>query len=423
MDLVIAIIGTFILTSVLWLVAMNFSTGEKKITKPLRASFAIADDQFARVMGGLLGPTLVPGNRVTAFYNGDEIFPAMLESINHATRCICFETFIYWSGEIGKRFSEALSEKARNGVKVHVLLDWAGSSKIDEHYLEEMCAAGVEVERFHPIRWYTLARINNRTHRKLLIVDGRTGFTGGVGISDKWTGQAQDKDHWRDSHFRIEGPAVTQMQAAFIDNWTRVRGCVLHQDEYFPKLAPSGNSLAQVFKSSRDEGSESVRVMYLLSIAAARKSIHLAASYFVPDDLAVATLVEASQRGVKVEIIVPGSLIDAKVVRRASRARWGDLLEAGIEIYEFQPTMYHCKVLIGDGRWVSVGSTNFDSRSFRLNAECNLNILDADFAAQQVCAFEADKRHSRRITLEDYRRRPLREKAVERMAEWFRSQL
>lgn len=423
MDLVIAIIGTFILTCVLWLLATNLSTGEKKITEPLRVSFSVADEQFARVMSGLLGPTLVPGNRVTAFYNGDQIFPAMLDSISQATRCICFETYIYWSGEIGQRFSQALSEKARKGVKVHVLLDWAGSSKIDGHYLEEMRAAGVEVERFHPIRWYTLTRINNRTHRKLLIVDGRIGFTGGVGISDKWTGHVQDKDHWRDSHFRIEGPSVTQMQAAFIDNWTRVRGCLLHQDEYFPKIEPNGTSLAQVFKSSRDEGSESVRVMYLLSIAAARKSIHLSASYFVPDDLAVATLVEAAQRGVRVGIIVPGSLIDASVVRRASRARWGDLLEAGVEIYEFQPAMYHCKVLIVDGRWVSVGSTNFDSRSFRLNAESNLNILDRDFATQQVREFEEDKGRSHRITLDEYRRRPWKEKAIEHIAGLFRSQM
>lgn len=423
MELAIAIITTFIVTSALWLLASNLSTGEKKITEPLHVPFSVDDKQFVRVMGGLLGPALVPGNRVTAFYNGDEIFPAMLESIKQATRCICFETYIYWSGEIGKRFSEALSEKARNGVRVHVLLDWAGSSKIDSHYLEEMRDAGVEVERFHPIRWYTLTRFNNRTHRKLLIVDGHIGFTGGVGISDKWTGHAQDEDHWRDSHFQLEGPAVTQMQAAFIDNWTRVRGCLLYEDEYFPKLEPRGKSLAQVFKSSRDEGSESVRVMYLLSIAAARKSIHLSASYFVPDDLAVATLVEAAKRGVKVEIIVPGPLIDASVVRRASRARWGDLLEAGVEISEFQPAMYHCKVLVVDGRWVSVGSTNFDSRSFRLNAESNLNILDGEFAAQQVHEFEADKRRSRRITLDEYRRRPFKEKAMEHIAGWFRSQL
>jgi cardiolipin synthase A/B len=423
MDLVIAIVSTFMVTSALWLLASNLSTGEKKITEPLHVPFSVDDEQFARVMGGLLGPALVPGNRVTAFYNGDEIFPAMLDSIRQAKRCICFETYIYWSGEIGKRFSEALSEKARKGVRVHVLLDWAGSSKIDSHYLEEMRDAGVEVERFHPIRWYTLTRFNNRTHRKLLIVDGRIGFTGGVGISDKWTGHVQDEDHWRDSHFQLEGPAVTQMQAAFIDNWTRVRGCLLYEDEYFPKLDPCGTSFAQVFKSSRDEGSESVRVMYLLSISAARRSIHLSASYFVPDDLAVATLVEAARRGVKVEIIVPGPLIDASVVRRASRARWGELLEAGVEISEFQPAMYHCKVLVVDGRWVSVGSTNFDSRSFRLNAESNLNILDGKFAAQQVKAFDADKARSRRITLDEYRRRPLKEKAMEHIAGWFRSQL
>jgi cardiolipin synthase A/B len=423
MDVFIAIVCTFVATALLWLFATNVSTGEKKITKPLRVEFGISDEQFARVMGGLLGPALVPGNRVKALYNGEEIFPAMLAAIDKATCCINFETYIYWSGDIGKRFSDALSKKARNGIEVHVLLDWAGSCRIDHKYLSEMKQSGVEVERFHPIRWYTLARINNRTHRKLMIVDGKIGFTGGVGIADKWTGHAQNKDHWRDTHFQIEGPAVTQMQAAFVDNWTKVRGCVLHDERYFPKLEPDGPSLAQVFKSSRDEGSESVRLMYLLSIAAARECIHLSASYFVPDDLAVQTFVEARERGVKVEIVVPGPLIDSSVVRRASRARWGKLLEAGVAIYEYQPTMFHCKVLIVDNRWVSVGSTNFDNRSFRLNAEANLNILDPDFAAQQVRRFEEDKSRSHQITLDAYRRRPMKERATEQVSEWLRSQL
>lgn len=423
MDIVIAIVGAFFFTSLLWLFAVNISTGEKKITEPLRVAFGASDPEFLRLMGWLLGPAIVPGNRAVALYNGDEIFPAMLQAIERAEHSITFETYIYWSGDVGRRFSDAISAKARAGVKAHVLLDWAGSCKLDEHYLKEMRRAGVEVERFHPLRWYSMGRINNRTHRKILVVDGRIGFTGGVGIADKWTGNAQDEEHWRDSHFQIEGPVVSQMQAAFIDNWIKVRGCVLHDDCYFPKLDDCGPSSAQVFKSSRDEGSESVRLMYLLSIAAARSSIYLSASYFIPDDLAVAMFVEARERNVRVEIIVPGPLIDAEVVRRASRARWGKLLEAGVAIYEFQPTMYHCKVLVVDNVWVSVGSTNFDNRSFRLNAESNLNIFDHNFALQQVKKFEEDRSRSRRITLEEYRRRPLKEKLVEQAAEWLRSQL
>jgi cardiolipin synthase len=227
---------------------------------------------------------------------------------------------------------------------------------MDVGYLRRLRDAGVEVEQFHPLRWYTLTRLKNRTHRKLLVVDGRIGFTGGVGIADLWQGDADSKEHWRDSHFRIEGPAVAQMQAAFTDNWIRTRGEVLCGSKYFPELRPVGDSLAQVFRSSRGEGSESVRLMYLLSITAAVRNIRLQSAYFVPDELAIAAFVTARQRGVKVELIVPGPHMDAKVVQSASRAQWGGLLDAGVEIREFQPTMYHCKVLAGNcRRWGIAG--------------------------------------------------------------------
>ena len=231
-------------------------------------------------MGQLLGPGILPGNRITALQNGDQIFPAMLTAIRGARETITFETYIYWSGEIGKQFSEALCERAQAGVKVHVMLDWAGSGKIGAKYLEEMKAAGVEVEQYHPLRWYNLARMNNRTHRKLLVVDGRIGFTGGVGIADHVAGKRRSKDHWRDSHYQIEGPAVAQMQAAFTDNWIKTRAQVLFGSNYFPELKPVGGSLAQGFKSSRGEGSESVRLMYLLSIASATKTHPLASGLF-----------------------------------------------------------------------------------------------------------------------------------------------
>ncbi len=283
--------------------------------------------------------------------------------------------------------------------------------------------AGVEVEKYHPLRWYNLGRVNNRTHRKLLVVDGKIGFTGGVGIADKWRGRARTPEEWRDSHFRIEGPAVAQMQAAFMDNWMKARGEVLHGDAYFPPIAPRGEHHAQVFKSSATEGSESVRLMYLLSIASSKESLLIANSYFVPDDLSIATIVAAEKRGVRVEIIVPGKQIDTAVTRKASRARWGKLLESGAEIHEFQPTMYHCKVMIVDGVWVSVGSTNFDSRSFRLNDEANLNIHDRAFATRQTEIFNADKARSRRVTFEEWKKRPFREKIVERAASVLRSQL
>jgi cardiolipin synthase A/B len=405
------------------LLALNFTSGEKKIRHEIPTLYGVEDPQFLRSMGSLLGPAIVDGNRLTTLLNGDEIFPSMLEAIRAARKTITFETYIYWSGKVGDDFAKALSERARAGVKVHVLLDWVGSGKAKKKYIDEMKAAGVEVDKYHPLRWYNFSRVNNRTHRKLLVVDGKVGFTGGVGIADKWSGHAQDPEHWRDSHFRFEGPAVAQMQAAFIDNWTKTQSKVLHGEEYFPKLDPVGPSYAQVFKSSPREGSESVRLMYLLSIASARKRLLIANSYFVPDDLSVKTIADARKRGVDVELIVPGTKIDSELSRKASRSRWGDLLEAGVEIYEYQPTMYHCKVMVVDDLWVSVGSTNFDNRSFRLNDEANLNVYDADFARRQTKDFEDDRKKAHRVTLAEWRHRPLWEKITEHAAGLLRSQL
>lgn len=415
----ITVVGTLFVT----ILFLNLRAGEKQIRYELTHRFAVSDPQFLRSMDHLLGPGVLSGNRIKALQNGDEIFPAMLAAIAGARQTITFETYIYWSGDIGKKFSEALCERAKAGVKVHVLLDWVGTGKIEKKYLEDLKAAGVEVERYHPLHWYSLTRINNRTHRKLLVVDGKIGFTGGVGIADLWKGHAQSKDHWRDSHYQLEGPAVAQMQAAFTDNWIKTRAKVLFGDGYFPELKPAGSSLAQVFKSSRGEGSESVRLMYLLSIASATKSVRLQAAYFVPDDLAIETFVAARKRGVKVEIIVPGPHTDAKIVQSASRSLWGALLDAGVQIYEYQPTMYHCKVLIVDDVWVSVGSTNFDDRSFRLNDEANLNIYDAEFALEQVKVFEEDKDKACLMTRTEFKNRSRVGRMFDEISGTFRRQL
>ncbi len=408
---------------VLTIIVLNLSAGETR--KPLEISheYGVADPQFPRYMGSFLGPAILEGNTVTTLRNGDEIFPAMLAAIRSATRSVTFETYIYWSGEIGREFAGALAERARAGVRVHVLLDWAGAAKMDDQSLSMMRDAGVEVEKYHPLRWYNLSRMNNRTHRKLLVVDGKVGFTGGVGVADVWAGHAQDSAHWRDTHFRLEGPAVNQMQAAFIDNWIKTRAQALHGDDYFPPLDSAGPARAQVFKSSAGDGSENTQLMYLASIAAAERSILLSSSYFVPDSLSIAKLAEASRRGVRVEIIVPGRHIDSKIVRKASRGLWGPLLEAGVRIFEYQPTMFHVKVMVVDGLWSSVGSTNFDERSFRLNDEANLNVLDGDFARVQEGVFEEDKAQSREVTLEMWRNRPRSERIKEWLAGLFRSQL
>ncbi|HET9763323.1 MAG TPA: phospholipase D-like domain-containing protein [Casimicrobiaceae bacterium] len=392
---------------------INLSGGEKMITRPLGHLYAIDDPQFQRTLGVLLGPEILTGNRYDVYVNGDEIFPPMLAAIHSARRTISFETYIYWSGSVGQDFADALSERARAGVKVHVLLDWVGSSKMDKRLLDAMERAGVEVRRFHQPSWHTLNRLNNRTHRKILVVDGTTGFTGGVGIADEWSGHAQDPQHWRDTHFRIVGPTVAQLQAVFADNWVKATGIVLHGNDYFPEIEPAGDGPAQVFASSPSGGSQSMELMYLLIINAAVRSVDLSAAYFVPDEIARDTIVAALKRGVRVRIITPGPHVDAETVRRASRALWGDLLAAGAEIYEYQPTMYHAKVLVVDDFLVSVGSTNFDDRSFHLNDEATLNIFDRTFARRQEEIFERDLEKSRRMTLAAWRSRPLLEKLWE----------
>jgi len=405
------------------IVVLNFATGEKEIDEAIPRLYSVEDPQFMRAMGAMLGPSILGGNRYQELRNGDEIFPAMLAAIRSARKTITFETYIYWSGKVGQEFADALSERARSGVKVHILVDWVGSQKMDAKLLGQMEDAGVEIRKYHALRWYTLDRLNNRTHRKLLVVDGRVGFTGGVGIADEWSGHAQDKDHWRDTHYRLEGPAVAQMQAAFMDNWTKVTGAVYSTSDYFPALPAAGGLAAQVFKSSIDGGAESIHLMYLLAIAAATRSIDLSMAYFVPDEVALDALVAALRRGVKVRIILPGPITDAKLVQQASRAQWGELLAAGGEIYQYQPTMFHCKVLVVDSLWTSVGSTNFDTRSFRLNDESNLNVLDADFARRQEADFARDLAYSRRITYAEWAARPWTEKAWERFLAVFGGQL
>jgi cardiolipin synthase A/B len=420
---VLTMVLTFLATLALVLLAVNFSSGEKKIERELPRLYSTHDPQFLRAMGSLLGPGIVGGNLAQELLNGDQIFPAMLSAIRGAQRSITFETYIYWSGDIGREFATALAERARAGVPVHVLLDWVGSAKIDESFLQEMREAGVAIRKFHQPSWYNFARMNNRTHRKLLVTDGKVGFTGGVGIAPKWTGNGQDAEHWRDSHFRIEGPAVAQMQAVFMDNWLKVTGQVMHGEAYFPALQAVGKSAAQVFSSSPSGGSESMQLMYQLAITAAERSIDLSSAYFVPDELTSKALTEALKRGVKVRIILPGEIIDTETVRAASRGSWGPLLRAGAEIYEYQPSMYHCKVMIVDKLLVSVGSTNFDNRSFRLNDEANLNVFDKAFAERQTAVFEDDLRRARQMTYAAWADRPLKEKLQERLALLLGSQL
>ncbi len=413
------ILSSIGVTLVIGLIILNFATSDSHVEKEVLRHFSTHDAQFMRTMGTILGPPIVGGNKIETLLNGDQIFPAMLEAIRGAKKTITFETFIYWSAPIGKDFAEALADRARAGVKVHVLVDWLGGNKMDKKYIALMEQSGVQVFKYRALRWFNAGSLNKRTHRKLLIVDGQTGFTGGVGIADEWTGHAQDPKHWRDTHFKVEGPVVAQMQAAFVDNWMDTTGKVLDGEEYFPALQPRGTQAAQMFTSSPAGGGDSMELMYLMAIASAERSIYLSAAYFVPDKLTQTALADAVTRGVKVQIIAPGKHIDQGTVRRGSRSRWGKMLKAGVEISEYQPTMYHCKAMIVDELFVTVGSTNFDPRSFGLNEEANLNVYDAAFARQLIETFQQDRALSQQITYEQWRQRPVVEKIWERIASMF----
>jgi cardiolipin synthase A/B len=412
------------LTLAIFIAGLGFgcATGAKRIRHEIQTNYSANDPEFRQSISHLVGRPLLEGNRVKELINGDEVFPAMLEAVRSARRSITFENWNWRSGKLSSEFVAALSERARAGVKVHVLIDGMGTLLLEQTDLHEMRQAGVEFVKHNCLCLQNLFRVNHRDHRKLMVVDGKVGFIGGVCITDKWLGNAEAPPLWRDTHFQVEGPVVGQMQGIFMQNWLEAKSEVLHGEAYFPLLEHAGSALAQCFGTGPGEGPENARLVFLYSIAAARKTIRLAQSYFVPDNLAIEMLIAARKRGVKVEVITPG-IIDLNLVRRASRSRWAKLLKAGVEFYEYQPARYHCKVMIVDDLWTTVGSVNFDDRSFRINDEANLNVLDKDFAEAQIKVFELDKSKSRQMTSADYQKRPCHIKLLENLAGLFRSQL
>ena len=363
--------------------------------------YSARSPEFRQTAGSLLGPNFVSGNSITTLVNGNQIFPAMLSAIRSAKQSINFETYTFWDGEIAHQFTEALAERAQAGVKVNAILDAQGTQKMGRQNLERLRTAGVEVAKYHSVLWPDPRRYNNRTHRKLLIIDGKIGFVGGVGIAELWAGNADSPQHWRDNHYKVTGPVVAQLQAAFATSWLKTRGETLHGANYFPPLSNTGPYLAQAIRSGAHN--ENLDLMYLLAIASAQKTLRIENAYFLPDDLMRKELTEAAKRGVKVEVLVPGKKIDQKLVRLASRRHWPELIRAGVRIFEYQPTMVHVKLMIVDDIFVSVGSGNFDNRSIRLNDEANLDVLDRNFAAQQTRLFEMDKRCSHEVTPEELR--------------------
>jgi cardiolipin synthase len=385
-------------------------------------TFAIDDDEFLTTIAGVTGVPFSEGNALEVLNNGDAFYPRMLEAIEGARHSITIEAYIYWAGEIGLLFADALAERARAGLPVKILLDAIGSASIGRDILDTLRDSGCQVAWYNPIHWYTLGRFNNRTHRKSLIIDGTIAFTGGAGIADQWRGNAEDKDHWRDVQVRIEGPAVMPLQTGFAHNWQQTTGELVSGEIYYPQLEPRGRLCAQTLMSSPETGGSNVRTMYYLSIVCAQKSIWIANPYFVPDPVAIDTLIDAKQRGIDVRIMVSGIRNDNWLSRHNTVRLYGRLLAAGVEILEYNRTMLHHKTMVVDGVWVTVGTTNFDNRSFAHNEESNVCTFDRAIARQFEAIFEDDAETCERVKYAAWRRRGVLARAQEVLAAFFEEQ-
>ena len=406
----------------LWLVAAVGCGAPNPISsdRALAHAYQVRDPQFRRTMDSMFGKPALGGNSLQLLVDARESFPAMLESIRAAERSIALEIHTLWSGEVGDQFINALCERAQSGVTTHVIYDDAGSSRLKKEDVEALADAGVHLVRYNPVEKvmfiFTAPEVNHRTHRKLLVVDGRVGFIGGIGIADLWLG---DEKHgpWRDTMYRVEGPVVAHLQGAFMNSWISATKVLCHDQSYFPSLKGVGELTCQLVPSSPPDGHATMELMFLYAMSCAEQSIDIATAYFVPDELLIEAMCGARQRGVTVRIVVPGPHTDQELVREASQERWDELLKAGVEIYEYQPSMYHCKFMIIDGFWTSVGSSNLDPRSLRLSEEANLNVYDEAFAGQHTAMLERDIAQSKLITELKHERRGI----LDRVGEFFAS--
>lgn len=373
---------------------------------------------------GLTQSTLEGGNRVEVLQNGNAFFPIVMRDIAAARKSVHIESFIWYDGKLASQFVAMLARKAREGVEVRLLVDASGGRQLDDEELESLKAAGAKVAHFHPLRISNLGRLNNRDHRKLFVIDGRIGYTGGFGIADEWTGNAEDRKHYRDTGLRLTGPVVNRLQGAFSENWIEETGEIPAGDDYFPHAQAAGTTPAHVVYTSPTGSVSSVQILYYLAIKAARREIIIQNPYLLPDARALEALEEAVDRGVDVKIMVPSDTsTDSALVQHASHHHFGTLLKKGVKIWEYEKTLLHQKVIVVDGIWSCVGSTNFDDRSFQINDELSVGVLDPVVAASLRAAFAADLQHARQKSLEQWEKRPLSHKLKDGIAYLGRSQL
>jgi cardiolipin synthase len=376
--------------------------GDKRTTYNYKPDYGVDSPQFRRSLE-VLGTEMVPQNSAVLLENGVEFFPAMLDAIRSAHASVNMELFIFNEGKIAAQFAEVLAAKAREGIEVRVLLDdWGSHPKELESVMTQ---AGVKLKWYKPVRIYSIYKVGNRTHRKLLTVDGNIGFTGGVGVDDRWMGNASNPNEWRETMVRVEGPVVAQLQSIFTEDWVHTTGEVLHGEKQFPPTPAAGDLLAQAISASRSDASSMAKLLYYMAIQAARKSIWIENAYFVPDSQIRRGLVHAVERGVDVRIIVPGPHIDIPMVRMASRFHYGELLDGGVKMFEYQPTMMHNKVMVVDGIWTTIGSINFVNRSMKKNAEANVAIYDSGFAQIVEKSIQGDLEKSQQFTKRMWKKR------------------
>ena len=403
----LAIIGA---TIICWtLVVVLFTPA---IAYHLRERVPVGTPEFLRMLRAICQTTVHGGNRMDVFTNGPNFYPAMIEAIRAAQHSVNLECYIFMPGQVADAFVDALAERARAGVVVSLVADAIGSLWLFGKPVRKLREAGCRVNTYQALRWYSLARLNNRTHRELLVIDGKVAFMGGAGVADWWAHPHKGRPHWRDTMVRVEGPAVASIQGVFVENWLECCGEVLTGEAYFPTLQCPGDSTAFLVKSSPSDRATTVRVVFQSLIEGAETSLCINTPYFLPDRPLRRAIMRTARRGVSMRIIVPGPVTDQRWVRLASRRVYGGMLRAGVRLFEYRPAMMHAKILICDGTWSVIGTTNMDNRSFEHNDEVNMVMLDGSVTARLTADFERDLADCTEVTLAEWRKRPLWEKAL-----------
>ena len=399
--------------------AVVLGIAQDQQTLQIRSAIGSDDPRALAYIARLVGGGLSGDNTFRVLSNGDQIFPAMLDAIAAARRRIVLETYIYKDGKIADKFTNALASAARRGVDVSLVVDYFGSDSMSEEHVKRLRDAGCKVATFNKSRWYTLEEVNYRTHRKILVVDGEVAFTGGVGIADYWIGHAQDPDHWRDTQVELRGRVARLLEGAFYENYIETDGVVTPAVDEGDISTDITNGDSLVVRSAPSGGSSDLKRLYLLAIAIARRKIDIQSPYFIVDSSGLWSLKDALGRGVRVRVLMESDMTDAEPVKYSSRAGYEELLKAGAELYEYQPTMMHAKVILVDEEWSMFGSANFDNRSLELNDELNVIARNRELVDRFAADFEKDLRHSRRITLEQWQHRSWLERSREKFWGWF----